>query len=662
MADEEKKQPSPQREERAPLEETLESLPTAPGVYLMKDRAGKVVYVGKAVNLRSRVRAYFRESGDARLNVKFLRGRIADVETVVTANEKEALLLENLYIKKYLPRYNIRLRDDKTYLSLRLDLSHKWPRVHPIRRRRAGDRALYFGPFSSSSAMKETLRFLQRLFPLRSCPDHVLNNRSRPCILHQIDRCCAPCVGLVEKARYDEYVDETVLFLNGRRDEVLDLLRKKMWEYSGELAYEKAATIRDRIAAIERTVEREVVASHRRFDRDVIALAREGGHSVFMVLAFRGGNLDDTEAYVFRDHGLDDGAMMEAFIGQYYGGGNSIPRDIVTGVEPANGGMVRASLAALREGPVRLIVPRRGEKRRLMEMAQRNADQELQRRLAGEKSREAVLESLRRKLRMEATPRLIECFDISTFQGSFTVGSMTCFLDGDPERSRYRRFKVRAVEGQDDFASMREVLGRRYRRALAGGDSLPDLIVIDGGKGQLNIAVEVLRELELLGRVPVCGLAKARLRGGKQGVRVATRTEERVFLPNRKDPIRFDQSDPALFILTRIRDEAHRFGITYHRKLRASASLKSGLEEIPGVGPKRRQALLSTLGSLARVRNATEEELAAVPGINADTARTVHQYFHPPQDTPPGSDPGSEEEAEEEFFTDPAAGDPDAEE
>jgi excinuclease ABC subunit C len=623
---------------RATLEEDLEHLPTAPGVYLMKDADGRVVYVGKAINLRSRVRSYFREGGDSRYSVRFLRSRVTSVETVVVENEKEALLLENLYIKKYQPRYNIRLRDDKTYLSLRLDLSHEWPRVHPIRRRRPGDRALYFGPFSSSSAMKETLRFLQRLFPLRSCPDHVLNNRSRPCILHQIERCSAPCVGLVDKARYADYVAQTRLFLEGRRAEVLDLLRRRMWEYAEQMAYEKAGALRDRIRAIERTMEGEKVVSNRLFDRDIVGMVREAGRMLLIVMTFRRGALEGTESFLLRDAGLPDAEAMEGFLGQFYGGGRPVPRDVLLSHAPADAAMLARSLAEWRGGPVRIATPQRGEKARLVAMALDNARQELTRRAAGERNREEVLASLQRKLRLPRTPRRIECFDISNFQGSFNVGSMTCFIDGEPDKSQYRRFKIRTVEGQDDFSSMREILTRRYGRALREGSELPDLVVIDGGKGQLNIAVEVLRELGLADRLPVCGLAKARPGRGDEDDK-SLRTEERVFLPLRKDPVRFDQSDPALFILTRLRDEAHRFGITFHRKLRSSASLRTGLEEVPGIGPTRRRQLLNHFGSLTRLRAATVEQLAEAPGMNPKLAASLYQFLHRATEDPAPEEP-----------------------
>lgn len=620
----------PEGEMESALEQALESLPSSPGVYLMKDTKGKVLYVGKAVNLRQRVRSYFRESGDSRLNVQFLRSKVADVETVVTSTEKEALLLENIFIKKHQPRYNIRLRDDKTYISLRLDIEHEWPRIHRIRKRRGNDRAIYFGPFSSSHSVKETLRFLQRLFPLRSCPDQVLRNRTRPCILHQIDRCSAPCVNLVSREKYQEYVDQTALFFQGRRDEVLDLLRRKMWEYSESMEYEKAAVVRDRVLAVERTIEAEVVSSHRAFDRDVVALQRERGRVAFAVVRLRGGSLVDTSTHFLRDPGFDDAQLMEDFLTQLYDGAQTVPRDILLAVEPMQTDLLKAALESMRGGPVRLAVPQRGEKARLIELARRNAEQELQRRLAGERSRDEVLTSLRDKLKLPIDPRRIECFDISNFQGSFSVGSMTCFVDGEPEKSGYRRFKIRTVEGQNDFAMMREVLLRRYGRMQRESTERPDLIVIDGGKGQLNAAIEALREIGLLGEIPICGLAKARLKGGR-GRDIVERTEERVFLPNRKDAVRFDQSDPALYILTRIRDEAHRFGIEYHRKLRNSASLKSGLEEIPGVGPKRRRVLLTHFGSLLRLKGATEEEIAAVPGITAELASQIYRHLQAPR-------------------------------
>ncbi len=609
------------------IEDIIERLPVTAGVYIMKDSKGKVIYVGKAVNLRTRVRSYFRDSGDQRYSVQFLRNKVADIEAITTETEKEALLLENLLIKKHQPRYNIRLRDDKTYISLRLDTHHEWPRIHRIRKKREGDKAKYFGPFSSSKSVKETMRFIQKLFPLRSCPDHVLKNRSRPCILHQIDRCCAPCVDLVDQETYQQYVNETMLFFEGKREEVVNLLREKMQEYSEDLQFEKAASVRDKIQAIEKTIEKEQVVSHKEFDRDVIANVRRSGNVVFSILQFRDGNLVDSNFYHHKDTGLPDDSLLDEFLSQVYVASNDVPKEIVLPILPSDKDLYTRLLSELRGNQVALLIPQRGDKLSLVKMAQRNAEQEFERRLAGEKQQIEILENLQKKLRLPELPRLIECFDISNLQGSFVVGSMTFFRDGKPDKNGYRRFRVRSVDGQNDFASMKEVLTRRYSRAIKEEQTLPDLVVIDGGKGQLNIAVEVFRELELLGKVPLCGLAKARWKEqAADGEKY--RTEERVFLPNRKLPIRFDQSDPALFILTQIRDEAHRFGITYHRSLRSRSSLRSGLEDIPGVGEKRRKILLSHFRSLARLRKASLEQIEEVPGIPKETARNVFQYLH----------------------------------
>ncbi len=606
--------------------EFLASLPTVPGVYLMKDRAGKVIYVGKAISLRQRVRSYFNQSGDDRFFVKYLRDRVRSIETIITDTEKEALLLENTLIKKHKPRYNIRLRDDKTYISLRFDVNHKWPRVHRARRRKRGDKAVYFGPYSSSKSVNETLRFLQRLFPIRSCSDRELESRARPCMLHQIDRCCAPCVGKADRDTYDDYVQKSLLFLRGRRPDVVKILTEKMEEYSSTLQFEKAALVRDRLNAVRRTVEEEKVHSHRVFDRDVIAMLRGAGRSVFSVLEFRRGRLDDSRVFDVKDTGVEDEALIEEFLSQYYDTTRPVPRDILVACEPVNRELLERTLADQREGPVRLRVPQRGEKRRLMEMARQNAEAALERLVAGKKTVEATLENLRKSLKLKAVPRHIECFDISTFQGSFPVGSMTCFRDAEADKNGYRRFRIKTIDGQNDFAMMREVLTRRYRRVTENQEDAPDLIVIDGGVGQLNIAVEVLKELELFGRIPVVGLAKART---KQADGETLRTEERVFLPRRKNPVTFNRADPALHLLERIRDETHRFGVTYHRLLRTKSAFKTGLEEIPGVGPKRRNLLLKQFGSLNAIKAADVEDLAATEGIPRETAETIHRFFHP---------------------------------
>jgi len=610
--------------------EFLARLPTGPGVYIMKDADGKIIYVGKALNLRSRVKSYFREGGDGRLFIPFLRSRVSAVETVITDTEKEALLLENTLIKKHKPRYNIQLRDDKTYISLRFDTTHRWPRLHRTRKRKRGDKALYFGPYASSSAVKETIRFLQRLFPIRSCSDRELENRARPCVLHQIDRCCAPCVGRVDDATYREYVEKTLTFLRGKPEEVLRLLHEKMEEYSNEMLFEKAALVRDRIRAIGSTIEEEKVHSHRLFDRDVIGAARAGGRMVFSVLPIRRGRLESAETFDVKDTNLEDGEKLEGFLSQYYDTTRMVPRDILVPTEPANRQFLEQLLSSVRRGPVSLRVPMRGARRRLMDMARQNADALLQRLLTGEKTIAETLENLRLALHLPHPPRHIECLDISNFQGSFPVGSLVCFRDGAADKSGYRRFRMQGFDGQDDFGMIRDCLRRHLRHVRSGDQEPPDLLVIDGGIGQLNSAVEALKEMDLKGTIPVVGLAKSRLRersdsgeGGK------VRTQERVFLPGRKNPVTFRRSDPALHLLQQLRDESHRFGITYHRLLRSRSAMRTGLEDIPGVGPKRRQVLLKHFGSLARVKAASVEELAKAPGVPRAVAEQIHAFLHP---------------------------------
>ncbi|MBI5154237.1 excinuclease ABC subunit UvrC [Candidatus Poribacteria bacterium] len=614
--------------------DSLAKLPATAGVYLMKDAAGKIIYIGKAANLRSRVRSYFREGGDGRLQSEFLRGRIDSIETILTTNEKEALLLENTLIKKHKPRYNMRLRDDKTYISLRLDTSHEWPRLHRSRRRRPGDKAYYFGPYSSSKAVNESIRFLQRLFPLRSCTDHELGNRSRPCILHQIDRCSAPCVGLVSKEQYAGFVRQTIEFLRGRPHEVVGLLTRRMEEFSEKLEFEKAAIVRDRLRSMESVLEEEKVHSHRRFDRDVIAMTRRGGRLSFSVLHFRGGRMDETRTHGFVDHGIEEGQVIEEFLSQFYSAAPAIPRDILVPSAPANAEMLRAALEAQRAGPVRLHVPMRGEKRRLLEMARQNAEAALDRMLSGEKTIEETLENLRAALRLASLPRHIVCVDVSTFQGAASVASLVSFRDGQPDKTGYRRFKIRTIEGQDDFAMMREVLCRHFIKTRDGREELPDLLIVDGGKGQLAVAVDVLRELDLVERLPVAGLAKSRLKPARGEPEKKQRTEERIFLPLRKNPVVFGHSEPALHLLERLRDEAHRFAITFNRQLRAKRALLTGLEEIPGVGPMRRRALLKRFGTLAQLREATLEQLKETDGVPEAVAEQVFRFLQPPAVTP----------------------------
>jgi excinuclease ABC subunit C len=600
---------------------SVDAFPAEPGVYMMKGARGDVLYVGKAKNLRARLRSYFSGSGaDGRFLIPHLLQRVEDVECFVTTNEKEAFLLENTLIKKHKPRYNIRLRDDKTYVSLRLDPAAEYPRLEITRRRRK-DGALYFGPYSSVKAVRETLNFLQRIFPLRLCKDTVFRNRARPCIYYDVGKCVAPCVRPVEKSEYEEMVRSVVLFLRGRADEAVKQLRQRMKEHSAGLAFEKAALVRDRIAAIEKTIEAQKVASVRQFDLDVVAQHAEEGRRIFVVLAYRKGLLEESRHFVFKDHGEESGDALHSFIGQFYHVEKFIPPEILVGVEPPERELLESWLGDLREGRVELAVPQRGEKRALVELAEANAVQQLKGIVSGERRSEAVRKELGRKLSLAEPPRRIDCIDISNIQGLLAVGAMVSFVDGEPQKANYRLFKIRSVAGSNDYAMMKEVLGRRYRRAGETREDVPDLLLVDGGKGQLNIAREALGEIGL-GEVALAAIAKGKvLANGRH-------EEDKVFIPARKNPVSFSRHSGGYLLLQRVRDEAHRFAVGFHKKLRSKAHFRSILDEIPGIGAMRKKALLDHFGSLARIKAASVQELRGVASMSKGAAQAVYDFFH----------------------------------
>jgi excinuclease ABC subunit C len=606
-----------------PLAKKLAAVSAEPGVYLLRDRHGKVLYVGKAKSLRSRVRAYFREHGDERFQVRFLMKRVRDFETLVAASEKEALILENNLIKQYKPRYNIRLKDDKSYLSVKIT-NHPWPRI-TVTRRIVKDGGRYFGPFGSADGLRETIDVIRKVFPLRTCSDTVFRNRARPCLEYQIKRCLGPCCLPVDRAEYERHLHAAQMLLEGKNLELLKEMRERMKGHAERLEFEEAARIRDRVRAIEKTVERQTVLHHWGIDQDVFGLYREGGFIEAIVLMIRGGKLTSTQGWSFADLEFADEDVLADLLTQFYAGARFIPDEVIlpTALEDAE---VRAELLTEKRGKkVEMFVPRRGEKLRLLEMAMENARQSFESRRDSESTRERMLEELRRKLHLRNTPKRIECYDISNLQGSMLVGSQVTFDEGEPEKNLYRRYRVRTVIGQDDFASLFEVLRRRVARAQRDGE-YPDLWVIDGGKGQLNVALEVLRESALLDQIEVVSLAKQHVLNPARG-REVVKSEERVFLPNRKDPIVLPRNSTALFLLVRIRDEAHRFAITYNRELRRRARMRSALDDIDGVGPVRRRALLRHFGSLRRIREASPEEIAAVKGLNAELAATVRRHL-----------------------------------
>lgn len=602
------------------LETKIASLPVRAGVYLLRDGHGKVIYVGKAKSLRSRVRSYFR-GGDERAQVQFLVNRVATFETLVTANEKEALILENNLIKQYKPRYNIRLKDDKSYVSVKIDEQHAWPRLL-VTRKITRDGSRYLGPFSSAWSVRETLDTIRKIFPLRNCSDTVFRNRARPCIEYQIKRCPGPCCLETDAGEYAANLARTVELLEGKNQQLVRTLTSRMEAASDALRFEEAARVRDQIQAIETTVQRQQAVAHWGRDQDVFGLYREGGFVEIQVLFVRAGKLTGNQAYTFDDLELGDDEIIAAVLTQFYQGDRPIPDGVVVPLQLEDAD-VRAEYLSDRKGrAVEILCPQRGAKLRLVEMATDNARHSYAERRDQGAQRERMLEELRARLHLRSAPKRIECFDISNIQGNLTVASMVTFDEGEPCTARYRRYRIRTVEGSDDFASMYEVLERRYRRAIEEND-FPDLLMVDGGKGQLNVAVEVLRTLGIEG-VDLIGLAKMRVARDARAPEVL-RSDERVFVPGRKNPIVLRRNSTALFLLQRVRDEAHRFAITYHRELRRRERLRSGLEDIAGVGPGRRRLLLRHFGSLKRLRAARADEIAGVPGISPRLATEIHE-------------------------------------
>jgi len=605
------------------LTRKLDTIPTDAGVYLLKDKSGKVLYVGKAKSLRSRVRAYFRAGGDERFQVRFLMRRVRDFDTLVARSEKEALILENNLIKQYKPRYNIRLKDDKSYLSAKVT-KHSWPRI-TVTRRIVKDGGRYFGPFGSADGLRETIDVIRKVFPLRTCSDAVFKNRSRPCIEYQIKRCLGPCCLPVDRDEYERHLHAAEMLLEGKNLELLKDMRERMRGYAERLEFEEAARVRDRVRAIEKTVERQTVLHHWGGDQDVFGLYREGGFIEAIVLMVRHGKLTSTQSWSFQDLEFSDEDVLADLLTQYYSGARFVPDEIIVPVELEDAS-VRAELLSERRGRnVDFLVPQRGDKLRLLEMAMDNARQSFAARRDNENTREKMLEELRTKLHLRNTPKRMECYDISNLQGTMVVASQVTFDEGEPQKQLYRRYRMRTVDGQDDFASMYEVLSRRLKRAIADNE-FPDLWVIDGGKGQLNVAVEVLKEHKLLDQVDVISIAKQHVLNDPRE-RSVVKSEERIFLPNRKDPIVLPRNSTALFLLVRIRDEAHRFAITYNRELRRRARLRSVLDDIEGIGPVRRRALLRYFGSLRRIREATVEQLALVKGVNLELAAEIRRHL-----------------------------------
>jgi excinuclease ABC subunit C len=667
----------------------VERLPLEPGVYIMRDRKGRVIYVGKARKLRNRVRQYF-NGHDTRDFVPLLGRIVGDIETVITANDKEALLLENNLIKLHRPRFNVKLRDDKQYIVLRLDPRKAWPRLEVVRNI-AQDGARYYGPFHSASRARSTLRVVNRHFQLRTCTDHVLENRARPCLQYQIGRCPAPCVFEVDAEAYGRQVDDVGLFLSGKHEELTDGLRGRMEAAAEAMNFESAAAIRDQLQAVETTLVGQQVVGKGEGDQDLVGMYREGGLVEFAVMHVRSGKLIASSNFSQSGMEMPDTELVRGLLGAYYDDAPFIPSEVLLPITLAEDDREPLAewLGEKRGNKVRVHTPLRGDKVRLVELANKNAASNFVSRRNRANDSEQLLGRLRERLSLSRLPHRIECFDVSHIQGSDAVASMVVFEDGEPNKKAYRSFKIRGDGGKlaqgtrqnDDFSSMYEVLSRRFRRALDGKDeswALPDLMVIDGGKGQLGRVLAAMDDLGVpLGAegLDVVSLAKersdhiglnrksldtlsaaqegdaksptpgqalaeyevkrARASGKSEQVRVRP---ERVFIPGAKDAIALAPGSSERYLLERLRDEAHRFAITHHRKRRGKRSLASALDSIEGVGPAMKKKLLTHFGRMAALRGADLTALQAVPGVGPKLAQRLYDALGGPgreRDAPP---------------------------
>ncbi|MBM4342965.1 MAG: excinuclease ABC subunit UvrC [Deltaproteobacteria bacterium] len=611
----------------------LRTVPDRPGVYLMRDQRGQVVYVGKAASLRARLRQY--ASGqDERFFVEHLRDVLGAIDVVVTATAKEALLLENELIKQHQPRFNVKLKDDKRFLHLRLDPAQPFARLQVVRRP-AKDGAQYFGPYASASAARAALAQINRHFLLRTCPDSIFANRTRPCLEYQIRRCLGPCTLPVDPEDYAGHVRDVALFLSGRRRELVDRLKQRMAAAAQAEEYERAARIRDHIRALQTSLETQhTVLLDQPRSLDVVGIYRQGARVCVAILPFREGVLLGSQGHVLKDQQWADAEVIAGFLQLAYDRGRAVPDEVVVPVDLADAVVLAEWLTDLRRqradllgqapprGAVDLVFAQRGPKVRLLQMAAENAEQVFADHARTAERREATLVGLQRNLHLRRLPRRIECYDISNISGTDPTGSMAVALDGDVAPAHCRTFAVRSQETPNDFLMMREVLSRRLERAKSAGWPLPDLVVVDGGKGQLKAVELVFEELGLGDFVDLVGLAKARtLESDDRGVSAAS--PERVFLRGIKNPVVLPQNSNEIYLLTRLRDEAHRLAVTLHRKRRGKRTLRSKLDGIPGVGEAKRKALLSALGSVKAVAAADADAIAQVPGIGAELARRI---------------------------------------
>ncbi|WP_422443668.1 excinuclease ABC subunit UvrC [Thermoanaerobacterium sp. DL9XJH110] len=601
--------------------EKISSFPEKPGVYIMKDRRGKVIYVGKAVSLKNRVRSYFQSSKNLPLKVASMVPKIEDIEYIVTDSEVEALILECNLIKFHRPKYNILLRDDKQYPYIKITLNEPFPRIQVVRRVKK-DGAKYFGPYADAGAMRDAIDVIRKIFPVRACKKDLseLPLKERPCLNFHIKRCLAPCQGNIDEKEYNEIIKNVMMFLEGKQEALIAQLKEKMEKAAENLDFEWAAVLRNQIVALEKVREKQKIVSTNPVDQDVIAMARGFDTVCIQVFFIREGKLVEREPFILKNtDGVERKEIMTSFVKQFYDGAAFIPREIIVEEEIDDIKTIEDWLSRKKGSRVSIIVPRRGEKKQLARMVAENARSFLDQRESiedREKLRnKKALEELKIYLNLEDVPNRIEAFDISNTQGTESVASMVVFEEGMPKKQDYRKFKIKTVDGPNDFESMKEAVLRRFKRGIEGDEKFkdfPDLLLIDGGKGQLKYARDALGELNL-SHIPTIALAKE---------------FEHIFVEGKDDPIILPRDSEALYLLQRVRDEAHRFAISFHRKLRSKRNLHSVLDDIPGIGKTRRLALLQVFGGIEGIKKASVEELSRVPGMNTKAAQAVYDYFH----------------------------------
>ena len=605
------------------IKEQLKQLPSSPGVYLFKDAGGEILYVGKAAVLRNRVRSYFRASEKLTPKIQKMVKQANNLEFFVTGTEQEAIILEFNLVQRHQPHYNARLKDGKSFPYLKISLNEEWPKVY-LTRNFEDDGGRYFGPFASAKSLRQTLKVLKGIFPFRSCSRTITGTDKRPCLNYYIHLCAGPCIGAVSKKEYAEIIRQIVLFLEGKQEKVVRALESSMQKAAENLDFEKAALLRDQIQSIDRVIESQKISARIKGEQDVIAFVAEKDRAYVQVFFIRNGRLIGRESFILQGTRSEEpGQIMTAFVKQYYASASYVPPLILLQHPVEDRQVIEKWLQGKRGSRVNIQTPRKGNKKQLVDIVAENAEQGLQQlkikqQDKGARNMAEALEEIKRELGLPDLPERMECYDISNIQGTAAVGSMVVFEKGSPKTNHYRRFQIKTVQGADDYAMLQEVLKRRFRRfAVEGGDNAaggnwavrPDLVLIDGGKGQLNSALAALKEVGA-GSIPVASLAKE---------------NEDIFVPGRRSPISLPHTSPGLQILQQLRDEAHRFAISYHQRLRRRQAFKSPLDDVPGIGPKRKRALLREFGSVKNIRAASAEELTAAEGITPELAKTIKE-------------------------------------